>query len=65
MYSTRSKTTKEVCEKIGFDFEVSFVDTMKRNGKVFVRGTMGKPQEYRELQYQCEKHGYIYTGRKC
>ena len=60
MYSTNSETTKEVCKKIGFDFNINFVKTLKRNGKIFVKGTAGKPHEFALLRRACKKHNYIY-----
>ena len=64
MYSTTSETTKAVCEKIGADFGIAFVKTMERDGKVYVSGTLGKPDEWQWLKSQCEENGYIYKGRK-
>jgi len=62
MYSTKSQITKEVCKVIGANFNISFVETMKRNGKIYVKGTLGKPDEFRWLKNQCNKYSYIYTG---
>jgi hypothetical protein len=62
-YSSKSALTREVCDKIGADFDINFVTTMRRNGAVYVNGTIGKPQEWQWLQRQCEANGYRYTGR--
>ena len=62
MYSTKSETTKQVCEQIGFTFDINFVATMKRGGKIYVKGTCGKPEEFSALREACEKNGYIYAG---
>ena len=62
MYSSTSELAKQVCKTIGFSFNVHFVEAMQRNGKIYVRGTAGKPEEFRALKSACEKHGYIYTG---
>jgi hypothetical protein len=62
MYSTESDTTKDVCKKIGFLFDVYFVETMKRNNKVYVRGTAGKRGEFQALKNAVIKAGMIYTG---
>ena len=63
MYSTTSATTKAVCEKIEFVFSIQFVSTMQRNGKIYVKGTCGKPSEFSALKKACEESGYIYTGK--
>lgn len=63
MYSTISKTTKIVCETIGFDFSIQFVSTMQRGNKIYVKGTCGKPSEFLALKKACLEHGYIYTGK--
>lgn len=60
MYSATSKTTAEVCKKLGFWFEVHFTETMKRGSKIYVRGTVGKDHEFRALEEACKKAGYIY-----
>lgn len=63
MYSTNNETTRNVCETIDAIFEINFVETMRRNGKIYVRGTAGKPDEHAWLRAQCEKHGYVYSGK--
>lgn len=63
LYSTSNELTKNVCEKIGFNFHIQFVESMTRNGKIYVRGTAGKPNEFQELKRQCKKFGYVYTGK--
>lgn len=60
MYSTTSELTKKVCNEIGFIFDIHFVKTMKRNGKVYVKGTCGKPNEFLALKKACREKGYIY-----
>lgn len=62
MYSTTSNLTKEVCKNTGFIFEYRFVEAFRRGGKVYVRGTAGKREEFHHLKYECEKNGYVYTG---
>lgn len=62
-YDTNSELTKDVCEKIGFDFHVRFVEAMERNGKIYVRGTAGKLNEFQDLKKQCKNFGYIYAGK--
>lgn len=62
-YSTTSELTRQVCETIGADFDIKFVKTMQRKGKIYVSGTLGKPDEWRWLHSKCIEHGYIYTGR--
>lgn len=62
MYSTTSNVAREVCELLGFDFDVAFVSVMRRGGKTYVRGTCGKPHEFRMLAERVERAGYIYTG---
>jgi hypothetical protein len=62
MYSTTSILTKNVCKNLGFIFEIQFVQTMSRNGKVYVKGTCGKPDEFRALRMACKDNGYIYKG---
>lgn len=49
-YSTKSELTREVCRKLGYIFYYGFIETMKRNNKVYVRVTVGKPDEYRILR---------------
>lgn len=65
MYSATSETTRDVCTQIGFLASVGFVETMKMNGKIYVRGTCGKPHEFRALQDACERYGFIYKGGRC
>ena len=62
MYSSTSDLTKEVCINIGFIFDVHFIQTMRRNGKIYVKGTCGKPAEFSLLKSLCNKFGYIYKG---
>lgn len=61
-YSTTSETTKQVCEKIGFDFDIEFVSTMKRGEKIFVKGTCGKQHEFQLLKKACGQFGFCYKG---
>jgi hypothetical protein len=63
MYSTTSQTTKAVCEKIKFDYTIKFVATVQRKGKIYVKGTCGKQNEFALLKKACEEIGYIYTGK--
>jgi len=63
MYSATSELTKAVCGKMGFIFDIHFVEAMQRNGKVYVRGTLGKPDEFYVLRCACQSHGYIYKGK--
>jgi hypothetical protein len=56
MYSTNTSTTKQVCAIIGADFSVKFIETMKRGDKIYVRGTLGKPEEYNWLWQKCLQH---------
>ena len=60
MYSTKTKLTKEVCEKMGFIFDIGFVKTMKRTDKIYVSFTIGKPHEIASLKKACNDHGYIW-----
>lgn len=62
MYSTTSNLTKEVCNNIGFIFDIHFVQTMRRKGKIYVKGTCGKQHEFLLLKSLCNKFGYIYKG---
>lgn len=62
MYSTTSETTRAVCEKLGFHFSSRFVATMRRGGKIYVRGTCGKPIEFSALKRACEANGLIYRA---
>ncbi len=63
-YSATSETTKEVCNKINFIFDIHFVETASKNGKTYVRGTCGKRNEFKDLKRACEENGYIYAGSK-
>lgn len=64
MYSTTSDAARKVCEAIGFNPAVEFVSVMERGGRVYVRGTAGKPEEFRLLRARCAEHGYTYTGKR-
>ncbi|MEY2669769.1 MAG: hypothetical protein RLZZ577_85 [Bacteroidota bacterium] len=64
MYSTKSKLTQAVCEKLGFKFESGFIQTMKRKDRIYVKGTLGKPEEFQALLRKVKANGYIYAGRK-
>jgi len=62
MYKTDSETTRTLCEKIQWNYGMKAVKTMKRGGKTYVRGTLLKPQEARELEMFCTQNGYEYRG---
>lgn len=49
-YSTKSELTREVCRKLGYFCGYGFIETMKRNNKIYVRATLGKPDEFRVLR---------------
>lgn len=61
-YSTTSDTAREVCDATGTNFEIGFVEAFRRGDKTYVRGTCGKPEEFRWLRRKCEELGYTYTG---
>ena len=61
-YSTTSIHTREFCEKHGFDQGIQFVETLSRNGRLYVRGTFGKPEEFRLLRNCCDGVSEVYTG---
>ena len=69
MYSTTSQLTERFCNEIGFLFSVRFVKTLKRNGKIFVSGTLGKPNEWQSLKRHVSRLGtfegceLVYKGR--
>ena len=63
MYSSTSNLTRKICTELGFIFEINFVETMQRASRVYVRGTCGKPDEFRALKYAAENAGYIYMPR--
>jgi hypothetical protein len=63
MYKTETTTTAEVCQVLGYNPKINFVATMKRGNKIYVKGTCGKPEEFRQLKYDCEKFGFIYKGK--
>jgi len=62
MYKHNSELAREVCEKVGFNFWISPLSAMKRNGKIFVKGTALKPNEARDLEGACDRAGYAYKG---
>ena len=62
MYNAKSQLTKRICEELGFKYEVEFVETMVRKGKVYVRGTAGKPNEFQSLKTKSASAGYYYVG---
>ena len=62
MYKHDSKLSENVCRTVNFDFSIHPLKTMQRNGKTYVKGTALKPDESKELEYQCEKNGLIYKG---
>jgi hypothetical protein len=49
-FSTTSDLTKSVCERIGFRFDINFVQTRETENAVIVAGTFGKPEEFRSLK---------------
>lgn len=63
MYSTKSATTKLFCEEKGFIYAARFVETLKRNGKTYIRGTAGKPDEFAALKKACDGSKYIYKSK--
>ena len=62
MYSVKSELTKEVCDDIGWDPRINALETMEREGKIYVRGTLLHPAEALELKEYCHRRGYKYTG---
>jgi hypothetical protein len=63
-YSSTSNTTKAVCEKLNFNFKMHFVETLVRaDGKILVRGTCGKFNEFSDLVKGCVESGWLYTGK--
>jgi hypothetical protein len=65
MYSSKSKTTQEFCQKAGFIQSVNFVETRRVGDRVYVRGTCGKQHEFRALRAACASLGapYIYSPK--
>lgn len=61
-YSSTSKLTEQICNKIGWIFSIQAVETMKRKDKIFVRGTLLKPHEARQLHKHCIDNVWIYKG---
>lgn len=61
-YSCTSALTERICEEIGWIFEMHAIETLSRKGKIYVQGTLLKPQEARELESFCANHGYVYLG---
>lgn len=62
MYQHDSELAKQVCEKVGFRFEMFPLKTMQRKGKIYVKGTALKLDEALDLEYECFHAGYIYKG---
>jgi len=62
-YSTDSQFARNVARELGFNPDVRFVMVGRRKGKVFVRGTAGKPEEFQALRVAARKAGYGYKGR--
>jgi len=62
-YSTTSNTTRAFCAEKYFSFAARFVETMERNGKIYVRYTLAKPHEIAALKAACDGDKYIYKGR--
>lgn len=63
-YTTRGELTQRLCGEIGWRPEINAIETMTRDGQVFVRGTAIKPDEARSLAAFCEARGYRYRGPK-
>ena len=62
MYKHDSELAKDVCRKVGFRFEIHPLEAMKRNEKIYVRGTALKPEEARSLKMKCNENGFVYRG---
>jgi hypothetical protein len=60
MYSTKSETTKKVCDAIGFIQSVGFIKTMVRGKTIFVRLQMLKPNE---VNGALKAHGLNIDGK--
>lgn len=62
-YSAENKLAADVCKKLGIIYEIRFVEAGRQKGKIFVRGTAGKPDEFALLAYRAGLAGYVYTGK--
>lgn len=61
-YSTKSALTEKICDEIEWNFSMGAIKTMKRKGKIYVRGTALKVNEARDLAHFCNQRSYIYKG---
>ena len=61
MYHSDSKLAEKVCDTIGIMFCTRAIECMQR-GKIYVRGTLLKPDETRFIEQGCREHGYKYMG---
>ncbi len=59
-YSTESELTRRVCNALGIDFNLGFVQTLEKNNKIFVKGTVGTHRHFEQLKNKCEELGFIY-----
>ena len=64
MYSHKSALTERVCKELEFNFSVGFVETEQRGDEIFVRGTAGKPDEFRALRLAAVIAGYTYDSKQ-
>jgi len=60
MYKHDSEIARDACKKMGFYFKIHPLKAMRRHGRIYIKGTALKPDEDRDLQYQCRMAGYIY-----
>jgi len=64
-WSTTSNLARQACADLGFNFDVGFVSARQGPDKIIeIRGTCGKPDEFRSLRWACEISAgrYSYVG---
>jgi hypothetical protein len=62
-WSTTNSLSREVCAEIGFIHNTQFVEVTQNDGLVYVRGTLGKPDEFRALEVACRERGFVYLPK--
>lgn len=56
MYRCETPETREICAAIGWDYDTQPIKTMIRAGRVYVTGTLLKPEEWRTLDRRYPRH---------
>lgn len=62
MYKSTGQTYSETCKALGINADIRAIQVMMRNNKIYVRGTLLKPDEAHQIAFNCNRLGFHYKG---